>query len=75
MNSKLTKSINSFAHYVANYINQEYDAVYYERLIEGDFFNFIGSYYMGGSTVPDTARYVVELILMKEKDKNNEKSL
>jgi hypothetical protein len=27
-------------------------------------YDFVGSYYLGGNNVPDTARYVVELINM-----------
>lgn len=48
----------------------EYDSIYFEQFNTNNLnmFDFIGSYYMGGSNVPDTARYVVELIKMKQKD-------
>lgn len=65
MNQKLIDSINSFINKVGEYLKLEYDSVYYERFSESDNFDFVGSYYMGGSTVPETARYVVELILIK----------
>ena len=68
MNPKLAENIHSFIHFVGWYLKCEYDQVYYEKYLEIDLFDFIGSYYMGGSTVPDTARFVVELILMKERE-------
>lgn len=75
MNPKLMESIHTFVHLVEWYIQQEYDTIYGEKFIEYDLFDFIASYYMGGNTVPDTTRYVIELILMKEREKKNEKSL
>ena len=67
MTQKLYNDIMSFANRVGQYIMLEYDSVYYDYFDKHNLtmFDFIGSYYMGGNTVPDTARYVVELILMK----------
>lgn len=68
MNPKLIDNIYNFIHTVGWYLRNEYDKVYYEKFLENDLFDFIGSYYMGGSNVPDTARYVVELILMNKRN-------
>lgn len=68
MNSKLLEQITSFIESVGYYLKHEYDPVYYEKFVETEvkckngLFDFIGSYYMGGSTVPETARYVVDFI-------------
>ena len=65
MNKQLYTKISQFTDSVGNYIKLEYESysIEYEQkkklLI---LFDFIGSYYMGGNNVPDTARYVVELI-------------
>lgn len=70
MNEILIQNIHNFTDSIINYLKLEYDPVYHEKLIQNidDFFDFIGPYYMGGSTVPETARYVVELILMRSKN-------
>jgi len=70
MNSKLHNQIIQFGNNVGEYIRMEYDLVYYEKFTEQNMnmFDFIGSYYMGGANVPDTARYVVELILMNHRN-------
>lgn len=70
MNSKVEHQIVCFMNSVAEYLNMEYDSVYYETFISNssNMFDFVGSYYLGGSTVPDTARYVVELILMNKRN-------
>lgn len=70
MNEKLYEQIISFIERVRYYLQSEYENTYYQQLNsnEDQFFDFIGSYYMGGSTVPDTARYVVELILMNKRN-------
>lgn len=53
---------------VCEYIRLEYDIKYYlvlsqdKKLVK--YFDFVGSYYMGGSTVPESARYLVDLIDM-----------
>jgi len=67
MNTKLHKKIIEFGNSVGEYIHMEYDPIYYEKFSSENLhmFDFVGSYYMGGSNVPDTARYVVELIKMK----------
>lgn len=64
MNSKLYEDIVSFIDSVGYYLKCEYEDSYYQQLNASDdeFFNLIGSYYMGGSTVPETARYVVDFI-------------
>ena len=69
MNTKLYNKIIEFGNSVGEYIHMEYDPIYYEQFSSKNLhmFDFIGSYYMGGSTVPDTARYVVELIKMNSK--------
>jgi hypothetical protein len=77
MNKKLDDQIINFMNDVGWYISMEYGSTinneYIKEWHNKDFLNntlydFIGSYYMGGNSVPDTARYVVELILMKHND-------
>lgn len=68
MNPKLQSDIENFVTNVGNYIIMEYEA-FYDTFQKSDLFDFIGSYYLGGSSVPDTARYVIELFLMKLRDK------
>lgn len=72
MTKKLYNDIMHFSNSVGEYLRMEYDSVYYDQFNKHNLtmFDFIGSYYLGGSTVPDTARYVVELILMRARDKN-----
>lgn len=66
MNDKLTLQITEFMTAVGEYIHMEYKPKYYKEYTKdknlSGLFDFVGSYYMGGSNVPDTARYVVELI-------------
>lgn len=78
MNSKLNRAIINFMNKVGWYISMEYGQTINNEYIEAwndkDFLNntlydFIGGYYLGGSNVPDTARYVIELILMRHRDK------
>jgi hypothetical protein len=75
MNEQLDRAIINFMNDVGWYISMEYGNTvnneYIKEWHNKDFLNntlydFIGSYYMGGATVPDTARYVVELILMRK---------
>ena len=71
MNEKMDRQIIDFMNNVGWYISMEYGVQYTKLWHDKDFLNntlydFIGSYYMGGSTVPETARYVVELTLMKQ---------
>lgn len=77
MNSKMDRQIINFMNSVGWYISMEYGSTINNEYIrlwhDKDFLNntlydFIGSYYMGGNSVPDTARYVVELTLMKKND-------
>lgn len=66
MNDKLNLKITDFMNAVGEYIRMEYKPQYYKEYFRdknlGGLFNFVGSYYMGGSNVPDTARYAVEYI-------------
>ena len=72
MKDKVVGYITNFINSVGDYLHMEYDPMYYEAFTEDKnlsaMFDFVGSYYMGGSNVPDTARYVVELILMNRRD-------
>lgn len=52
----------------------EYDPIYYTEFTKDknlhSLFEFVGSYYLGGSTVPETSRYVVDFInrfILKDK--------
>jgi hypothetical protein len=74
MNEQLDRQIINFMNDVGWYISMEYGSTINNEYIEywndkeflnNTLYDFIGSYYIGGNTVPDTARYVVELILMK----------
>lgn len=69
MNDALINHICDFIDSVINYLELEYDSIYHKLLKENysQYFDFIGSYYMGGSNAPDTARYFVELILMNSR--------
>lgn len=75
MNDKINLQITDFMNAVGEYIHMEYKPKYYKYYINdknfGGLFDFVGSYYMGGSNVPDTARYVVELIKMNEREQRN----
>ena len=66
MNNKLNENITVFIGKVGDYIHMEYKPKYYKEYTRdknlGGLFDFVGSYYMGGSNVPDTARYTVEYI-------------
>lgn len=75
MNDKLNQNISAFITKVGDYIHMEYKSKYYKEYTKdknlSGLFDFVGSYYMGGSNVPDTARYVVELIKMNEREQRN----
>jgi hypothetical protein len=79
MNDKVAGHITNFMNAVGEYIHMEYDPFFYEQYTSDNnlsgMFDFVGSYYMGGSNVPDTARYVVELILMRKRDEKHEKPI
>lgn len=79
MNNKVVGYITNFMNSVGDYLHMEYDPMYYEAFTEDNnlsaMFDFVGSYYMGGSNVPDTARYVVELILMNKRDEKHERPI
>lgn len=66
MNKKLSNQIIEFMNSVGEYILMEYKPRFYKEYRkdknQSRFFDFVGSYYMGGSNVPDTARYVINLI-------------
>lgn len=71
MSEKLDKYITTFMNNVGEYLYMEYNPIFYREYTKdknlSHFYDFVGSYYMGGSTVPDAARYVVELILMNKR--------
>lgn len=73
MNDKLSEKIVDFMNSVGDYILMEYKPKYHREYTKDKnlsaFFDFVGSYYMGGSNVPDTARYVVELIKMNHRER------
>lgn len=79
MNDKIVGQITNFMNAVGDYIHMEYDPFFYEQYTSdhnlSGMFDFVGSYYMGGSNVPDTARYVVELILMNKRDEKHERPI
>ena len=68
MNKEIYKKISSFLDSVGAYIYMEYDSEYYNEFTKDKnlqrMYDFVGSYYFGGNNVPDTSRYVVELIDM-----------
>lgn len=64
MNPIMIEQIDSFKNYVGRYIWLEYND-FWHTFDKSDCWDFVGSYYMGGATVPDTARYVVELLMTK----------
>jgi len=68
MNTEIYRRISSFLDSVASYVYMEYGSEYYNELTKDKnlqrMYDFIGSYYLGGNNVPDTARYVVELLDM-----------
>lgn len=72
MNSNIELKITEFMNRVGEYLSLEYDPIYYKEYTKdknlSNMFDFVGSYYMGGNNVPDTARYVVELILMNYRE-------
>lgn len=69
MNEKITFKITEFMNSVGDYIKMEYKPKYYKEYTKeqnlSHLFDFVGSYYMGGSNVPDAARYVVEFFKME----------
>jgi hypothetical protein len=75
MNNKLKKGIADFMNKVSEYIYLEYKPKYYREFTKdknlSNFYDFVGSYYMGGSNVPDTARYVVDLIKMRNREEKS----
>lgn len=68
MKNKLNTQIREFMNCVGEYLLMEYESKDYEEYRkdknQSRFFDFVGSYYMDGSSVPDTARYVIEFIKM-----------
>lgn len=70
MNSNIEDQIIDFMNDVGWYISMEYGSIInneYLRLwhdkdfLNNTLHNFIGSYYLGGNNVPDTANAVVQL--------------
>ncbi len=68
MNNPVVFNITSFMSRVADYLYMEYGEYYHKEYTRDKnlqrMYDFTGSYYLGGNNVPDTARYVVELINM-----------
>jgi hypothetical protein len=68
MNTEIFRRISSFLDSVGSYIYMEYGSEYYSEFTKDNnlqrMYDFVGSYYLGGNNVPDTARYVVELLNM-----------
>jgi hypothetical protein len=68
MNNPLVFSITNFMSKVADYLYMEYGKSYHKEYTKDKnlqrMYDFTGSYYLGGNNVPDTARYVAELINM-----------
>lgn len=79
MNDKVVGHITNFMNAVGDYLHMEYEPYYYEQYTSdhnlSGMYDFVGSYYLGGSNVPDTARYVVELFLMRKRCEENEKQI
>jgi hypothetical protein len=74
MNKNLDRQIINFMNDVGWYIsmeysesiNNEYIAKWHNKhFLNNTLYDFITSYYLGGNNVPDTARYVVDLIKMR----------
>jgi hypothetical protein len=52
-------------------INNEYIKYWHDKdFLNNTLYDFIGSYYIAGKSIPDTARYVVALTKQKIQDKN-----
>ena len=68
MNTEIYRQISSFLDSVGSYIYMEYGSDYHNEFTKDKnlqrMYDFVGSYYLGGNNVPDTSRYVVELIDM-----------
>lgn len=67
MNKKLDSQIIHFMNLVGRYMFLEYDSKYFKTwhdkdLLNNTLYDLIGSYYLGGNNVPDTARYVVDYL-------------
>ena len=73
MNTEIFRRISSFLDSVGSYIYMEYGSEYYSEFTKDNnlqrMYDFVGSYYLGGNNVPDTARYVVELLNMIKDDR------
>ena len=68
MNTEIYRQISSFLDSVGSYIYMEYDAQYYNEFTKESnqkrMYDVVGGYYLGGNNVPDTARYVVDILNM-----------
>lgn len=68
MNTEIYRQISNFLDSVGSYLYMEYDPYYYNEFSKDNnlqrMYDFVGSYYLGGNNVPDTTRYVVELLNM-----------
>lgn len=68
MNNPVVFNITNFMSRVADYLYMEYGDNYHREYTKDKnlqrMYDFAGSYFFGGNNVPDTSRYVVELIDM-----------
>ena len=70
MNEIMRTQIINFMNEVGWYISMEYDVKYNKcwsdkYTLNNVLYPFIGSYYMGGNTVPETAYEVVQMVKIK----------
>ena len=70
----MQEQINSFIDSVIEYIRLEYSCQYYtaitnEKILD-ELRGFMGSYYMGGNNVPDTAYGVIQMLKSQYIGKN-----
>ena len=67
MNKKLRQQISEFRELVGLYIRNEYKPKYYKIYILYDrsISHIVESYYLGGSTIPETAGTIIDKIKSK----------
>ena len=77
MNEKMDRQIIDFMNEVGWYISMEYDQAYSDEFCRettlNSLYEFIGSYYMGGNNVPDTAGIIIDtmkILAQHKKTKN-----
>lgn len=62
MNSRASDLVNSFFDSVILYIDLEYDLSDEQKSHCGTLVHVVATYYFGGNTVCETARYIVDFI-------------